>query len=101
MLRFLFLVVLTAAIAVSDGAFGQTFCAYREDILNRLATEWDEELVEVEDFGLYGLMEVLRSPANGTWTVIITKPNGTSCVLATGRGLSTDKDFLAPTEYML
>ncbi len=35
----------------------------------------------------YGLVEVLRSPSKGTWTIILTKTSGISCMLAAGEGL--------------
>ena len=100
-LLFVALVVVTVVFQISIGAFGQTFCTEREEILNRLAAEYGEELVEVEDFGLYGLLEVLVSRARGTWTAIVTKPGSPSCVLATGKGLRTDKYSLEATEYVL
>ena len=80
---------------------GQVLCTYRAEILNRLASEWGEELVEVEYFEFYGLLEALVSPTEGTWTLLLTRPSGISCVLATGKGLGTDKDSLEPTEYVL
>ncbi len=31
--------------------------------------------------------EVLRSPGKGTWTILLTKTSGISCMLASGEGL--------------
>lgn len=82
-------------------AHSQVLCVDRAEMLDYLATGWGEELVEVEDFGLYGLLEVLRSPTEGTWTLLLTRPGKISCMLATGRGLGVDEDSLEKTEYML
>ena len=68
-------------------AAAQTFCVDRTDMLERLAAEYGEQLAEVKMIKDYGLVELLRSPSKGTWTIILTKPTGISCVLATGEGL--------------
>ncbi len=69
-------------------AAAQTVCVDRADMLDRLAAEYGEQLTEVKMIKDYGLVEVLRSPSKGTWTIILTKPSGISCVLAAGEGLS-------------
>lgn len=33
-----------------------------------------------------GLIEVLHDPKGDTWTIIISSPNGTSCLVAAGEG---------------
>ncbi len=37
----------------------------------------------------------------GTWTLLLTKPGGISCVLATGKGLDTDEEDPDNVEYEL
>lgn len=68
-------------------AAAQMFCVARTDMLEHLAAEYGEQLAEVKMIENYGLVELLRSPSNGTWTIILTRPGGISCVLATGEGL--------------
>jgi hypothetical protein len=70
----------------------QMLCVERVDMLNRLASEYGEELIEVKMMEEHGLLEVLKSPTRGTWTLLLTKPGGISCVLATGKGLDTDEN---------
>ena len=79
----------------------QMLCVERVDMLNRLASEYGEELIEVKMMEEYGLMEVLKSPTKGTWTLLLTKPGGISCVLATGNGLDTDEEDPEKVEYEL
>ncbi len=79
----------------------QTFCVERMDMLDRLASEYGEELIEVKMMEEYGLLEVLKSPTKGTWTLLLTKPSGISCVLATGNGLDTDEEDPEKAEYEL
>ncbi len=79
----------------------QMLCVERVDMLNSLASEYGEELIEVKMMEEYGLVEVLKSPTNGTWTLLLTKPGGISCVLATGNGLDTDEEDPEKAEYEL
>ena len=79
----------------------QMLCVDRVDMLNRLASEYGEELIEVKMMEEHGLLEVLKSPTRGTWTLLLTKPGGISCVLATGKGLDTDEEDLNTVEYEL
>ncbi len=68
-------------------AAAQTVCVDRAAMLDRLAAEYGEQLTEVKMIENFGLVEVLKSPSKGTWTIILTKPSGISCVLAAGEGL--------------
>ena len=72
--------------ATSAAAETDTLCVERVDMLDRLASEYGEELIEVKMMEGRGLLEVLASPRKGTWTLLLTMPDGISCVLATGRG---------------
>lgn len=80
----IFLLLVLVPIAVMS----QTICIDRTDMLDRLAAEFEEHLAEVKMIEDQGLLEFLKSPTKGTWTMILTKPSGTSCVIATGEGLT-------------
>ncbi len=79
----------------------QSWCVERVAMLDRLASEYGEELIEVKMMEEHGLLEVLKSPTMGTWTLLLTKPGGISCVLATGKGLGTDEEDSDTVEYEL
>ncbi len=79
----------------------QMWCVERVDMLDRLASEYGEELIEVKMMEEHALLEVLTSPTKGTWTLLLTKPGGISCVLATGNGLDTDEEDPEKAEYEL
>ena len=79
----------------------QMLCVERVDMHDRLASEYGEELIEVKMIEDHGLLEVLKSRTRGTWTLLLTKPGGISCVLATGRGLGTDEEKPDNVEYEL
>ena len=79
----------------------QMLCVDRVDMLDRLASEYGEELIEVKMMEEHGLLEVLKSRTKGTWTLLLTKPGGISCVLATGKGLDTVEENPETAEYEL
>ncbi len=73
-------------------AAAQAVCVGRAAMLDGLAAEYGEQLTEVKMVENYGLVEVLRSPSKGTWTIILTKPSGISCMLAAGEDLGPFRD---------
>ena len=95
------LLILALFAGSSSIVAAQMFCVERGDMLDRLASEYGEELIEVKMTEERGLLEVLKSPTKGTWTLLLTKPSGISCVLATGRGLGTDEEDPEKAEYEL
>ncbi len=62
-------------------------CALRAEVVDRLQTKYSEALTAG---GLQGnrnvqtMVEVWASEKTGTFTVILTNPQGISCVVATG-----------------
>ena len=96
-----FWIVVALLVTTGREAYGQMLCVDRVELFDDLAAKWNEELIEVKVIEGQGLLELLASRAEGTWTVVVTRPGGTSCVLATGRGLRVGKYSLERTEYVL
>lgn len=59
-------------------------CSSRNDVLAQLARDYKESPVGIGLASNGGLLEVLTSGDGATWTIIITMPNGTSCLMAAG-----------------
>ena len=78
----------TAAAAVvagiATGAAAQTRCAPRAIVVERLAGHYGEAFAGggLRDEG--AVFEVWTSAEEGTWTILLTRPNGVSCVMASG-----------------
>lgn len=71
---------------VAEPAFGQTACSERESMSVELEKTFDETLTA---FGLTPdgkVVEVHVSPESGSWTMLISFPDGMSCVSAFGSG---------------
>ncbi len=62
----------------------QAHCAPREAIIERLKSGYGEGPA---GFGLQSsgqLIEIWAAPGTGTWTVLMSRPDGKTCVVATG-----------------
>ena len=58
-------------------------CGKRADIVERLAAQYDEKPVRVGVVGQATILEVFVS-GNGTFTIVVTRADGISCLLAAG-----------------
>ena len=82
-LTFVSAFTLTAAAAGGNTA-SEHSCSTRANVLKHLASKYSESPVAVGLAENGGVIEVLTSNAGGTWTIIITMPDGTSCMVAAG-----------------
>jgi hypothetical protein len=62
----------------------QTPCSKRADVLAQLGGKYQEAPVSVGIANNGGLIEVLTTTNGSTWTIILSLPNGMSCLLAAG-----------------
>jgi len=74
---------LTAA-AAGNNAVSARSCSTRANVIKHLANKYSESPVAVGLAENGGVIEVLTSSKGGTWTIIITMPDGTSCMVAAG-----------------
>lgn len=61
-------------------------CDQRQRVIGHLAQKYKEATVAVGVTNGGGLVEVLSSGDGQTWTIIVSSPNGVTCLLATGEG---------------
>ncbi|WP_424933165.1 hypothetical protein [Amaricoccus macauensis] len=60
-------------------------CAERSKVIERLEDRYGETL---QSLGLQensSLLEVYASDSTGTWTILITRPDGVACLVASGQ----------------
>ena len=81
-------------------AAAQSACSPRGDVIGHLAKKYGETPVATGVTNKGGLVEVLTTGDGTTWTIIVSRPNGTSCMVAAGEDWRT-KDYdgakLAPS----
>ena len=85
---------LTIASLVSAGLFAGfaaptlaqgASCADRKLIVDRLSTKYGETRQSAGLNQNNGMVEVFASDDTGTWTILVTMPNGMSCLMAAGK----------------
>jgi hypothetical protein len=78
--------VLVAAISLPASAQQQQqpACAKRNDVLKHLSAKYTEAPVALGLANNGGVIEVLSSKTGSSWTIIITMPEGPTCMVAAG-----------------
>lgn len=90
------LVGLTAApsFASQDGT-GSSICGTRAELIGKLKKKYSERPVATGLATNGGILEVLASPTGNSWTIVLTMPDGTSCLIAAGENWETTTKFAA------
>ncbi len=63
---------------------GPAACNKRDVVLKHLASKYSEQPVALGIANNGGVIEVLTNGNGSTWTIIVTLPDGMSCLLAAG-----------------
>ena len=82
----LFSLVALVAFLLAAPAMAQGSCDDRTSVLETLARKYQEAPIAAGITSSGGLVEVLSDGTGGTWTIIITSPQGLSCLVAAGEG---------------
>ena len=72
------------ALFAASPSLAQAVCGPRTDLARELDRRHDEAPVAMGLASNGSLMEVFSSKHGETWTLVLTMPNGTSCIVAAG-----------------
>ena len=75
-----------ALILATQNAFAAPNCGERSFILNELAGKYRETRRAMGLAANNTMMEMFASTEAGTWTLTVTMPDGTTCMIASGTG---------------
>ena len=75
--------VVAISAAMIQSSHSTTVCSSRTTFLEELGAQHREHPIAMGLAANGSVLEVLASQ-EGTWTILITSPNGTSCVIAVG-----------------
>ncbi|MEP2784431.1 MAG: hypothetical protein ABJO67_00515 [Pseudoruegeria sp.] len=78
-----------AMLLATEHAFADNNCAARTQIVDRLASHYGETRQSMGLGSDNALVELYASEETGSWTLTVTKPNGTTCLLASGKAFET------------
>lgn len=71
-------------VALSTQSFAAPIvCGERSEVIKTLAKAYKENPTAMGLAAGGGMLEVFSSPA-GSWTILVTQPTGTSCIVAAG-----------------
>lgn len=74
-----------AAVILPGASMAQTNCAPRATIVERLASKYQETMIGGGLQNATTLLEIWTSETTGSFTVLMTRPDGTSCVVSSGQ----------------
>lgn len=79
--------LLLGSCATTAPADTQDTCAKRADVLSSLSDRFGEarQFIGLSDNATKAV-ELFVSEETGTWTIIVTLPNGVTCLVASGNG---------------
>jgi hypothetical protein len=80
------LVLGAAFVLASSSAFAAPQCNSRDKVLEFLSEKYSEAPSAIGVTNNGGLVEVLSTGDGNTWSIIITSPQGMSCLVAAGEG---------------
>jgi hypothetical protein len=72
------------ALMWTSPAAAQMVCTERADVVTHLGKKFSEAPVALGVASNGGVVEVLTNESGESWTIIITMPNGMTCMLASG-----------------
>lgn len=78
-----------AMLATTGQAAAQNLCMPRDKIIEVLNSRYAEEPISRGLASGGQMVEVFSSPDGDTWTLLLTAPDGTSCLMAEGQGWSS------------
>jgi hypothetical protein len=88
---------IAAPLAATDGpARAQDGCAPHSDVVDFLARDYAEHPIATGIANNGGRVEVFANPDRTTWTLLITMPNGRTCMMAAGSDWAEVRDPLGP-----
>ncbi len=79
-------------------AMAQPKCDSRDTVIKHLANKYKENPVAIGVTNSGGLVEVLTTASGTTWTIIVTTPQGMSCLVAAGEGWRFKEQLAADPE---
>lgn len=83
-------------ILATQTAFADASCAERAVVLNELATKYHESRHAMGIAAGNMMMELFAAADTGTWTLTVTAPDGTTCLVASGNAFESVADVLPP-----
>jgi hypothetical protein len=69
---------------------GQMVCGKRTDMVQQLGEKYGETRRSLRLAGGRGMVELYASEETGSWTILLTSPQGTACMMAAGEAFQIE-----------
>lgn len=69
---------------------GQMMCGKRTDMVRQLGDKYGESRRSLGLAAGRGVVELYASEATGSWTILLTSPQGTACLMAAGEAFQIE-----------
>jgi hypothetical protein len=87
--------IVLASMGVPGAASAQQLCAEHADVVKQLDARHAEAPVAFGITANGGVIEVFSTGDGSTWTMVLTTPDGTTCMLAAGEAWETLPSLMA------
>jgi len=77
------------AVSTAPPVMAQPTCGQRDDLTAQLSQRFMEQLTAGGLQNASNVVEIWTSPENGTWTMLLSHPDGISCVVGSGTSWET------------
>lgn len=78
-------ILLASNAGAQQGSEAAAMCGVRTEIVSKLSKEFKEAPMAMGMVDQSAVLEIFVSDT-GTWTILATRPDGTSCVVSAGEG---------------
>ena len=78
-----------AVLCAAAPASARSICAPHDKMVEMLDKQFSEQPTAIGIAGNGQLLEVFTAPDGSTWTIVMTTPQGVSCVVSDGRNWDT------------
>lgn len=83
-------------ILATQAGFAATQCGARDTVVATLAGQYGETRRGMGLAANNSLVEVFASDTSGSWTIIVTLPDGLTCLVASGQSYEALRDSQTP-----
>ena len=82
-------ILAAALIFAAQAHANQQICSTRAKLITALAEKYKETRQSYGVDGASNRIEVFANPKTGSWSLLITRPDGVSCIVSSGIGFET------------
>lgn len=75
---------------IAPSSSQQMICGNRAQIVGRLGQKYGETRRSIGLTGRRGVVELFASDETGSWTILLTNPQGVTCLMAAGEAFESD-----------